>query len=634
MPPHGRGKPRKGGRGGASAKELSELLRYLPLLRTGKLDALKQQAEHSLQQQQPSRAQPQQPKPQQKQQKEEDGWQDVSRKKKKKVESAGVQSAAETATTASEEVSLAEGQFSAPPVVTVAEMREGVPGICLAKTQAEAKKALAEIKSTKPLAILSPKQLDSSSVQMQVKVKKDGKTLAWMRWLTQLGTGEVSLVNAKGSLAQKAAGEGEKKVAAGTKRVVLTAHQAHMTASNWKALSHNPIATARTWLLQRAEAKEVVEVAPPTRVSGKEGQTQMVALVDEGSWEKVQRACGKDGVVVREFLDAATSKYSFKVVPLPKEQVSLESARRSGATFGDKVWGAVPMRIGVGLRVRPENFEEVLRAVQGEDAVKFLGRRFRVKGVPLLWGKDALLGYLAENGWQAEVLGFPTRTGFRRTWTVKAAAAPPLDILEYADDTWLQIQALEETEKKPATAVKLQKWQPQARATAPAEGPKPSWAQVATGGSKRKAAGQQEEVPAVPVEKEEEVAAPPVASLAPGARGKGGSKGKGGAAQETDENVQLAFAQIASLQTAVEQMTASLVAMQRAMEKKSKKKKKRCRSEGLVSSSDSDKEGEARSVASQVRRPPVPPGLPQRRAPSAERADGRAARSPRRQIQG
>ena len=88
---------------------------------------------------------------------------------------------------------LEEVSWSVPVFSSVAELRAGTPGICLANAQ-ETTQAIAELKSSAPLAVLATKNVRGAGTEMLVCVKdKHGKLNHRIRFLIQLGAPAVTL---------------------------------------------------------------------------------------------------------------------------------------------------------------------------------------------------------------------------------------------------------------------------------------------------------------------------------------------------------------------------------------------------------------------------------------------------------
>jgi len=448
---------------GASQQELLALLQLLPLLRSGALpgpappQGLAPQPVGKLAQQVDRQ-------PESTAQKE--CWKEVNHKKQKTQEKE-----------AKKDEALEPADWSVPVREGISHLRSGEPGVCQATTAA-GKQAVRELSSTAPLALVTPSTVCDASKELCVKVKDaTGKVQVRQRFLTQLGVGEVvHQGKQKTSSAQLRV-----SVVEDTARVVLTAHSLHLSSENWAAFQARPQKTARSWLLQRAGAQEVVDVFPPTRVVGREGEVQVVAQVGKADAKAVLRASGLAGGFTREFYCNQEERKNFKVVPLPREQSTVQSARCTAENLGSEACGVVTLRVGLGVRVLAEDYKKVVQLIHKERAEQFLGERFKVSGVPLSWGKTALSGFLKDNGWEATPLDGPERKGFRRTWLVKAAAAPENEVLEFAEDTWLQIKPLEPRIK--SQDVKIQKWHPATKSVGSnsARQAAPSWMEVAVG---------------------------------------------------------------------------------------------------------------------------------------------------------
>ena len=111
-------------------------------------------------------------------------------------------------------------------------------------------------------------------------------------------------------------------------------------------------------------------------------------------------------------------------------------------------------RLGLAVRVRTADFEEVMRLVQPENYAKFLGELLDVSGLPLSWGPEAVTDFLA--GWKAS----PVRTfrqGYRRTWVVRALEHPMSTKLQHEFGLAVIKRS---TAQRTKTSPEIQKWMP------------------------------------------------------------------------------------------------------------------------------------------------------------------------------
>ena len=79
---------------------------------------------------------------------------------------------------------------NAKVVASTGKLTRDNPCVCLA-TQAEAAKAVAEMSSSLPMAILAPTKVGDRGVEVQVLMKKGTQTANWTRFVIQLGKEDV-----------------------------------------------------------------------------------------------------------------------------------------------------------------------------------------------------------------------------------------------------------------------------------------------------------------------------------------------------------------------------------------------------------------------------------------------------------
>ena len=140
------------------------------------------------------------------------------------------------------DVLLPEG-FSGKVVASTAGRSAQEPTVCLA-SMSEARAALAELKSSKPMAVLAPANIDSKGKEVSVLVEDaSGKKQSRVRFLFQLGTGEITYSS---SLPRG------QEVRGNCKKVVLQLSQEHTVKEAWEASLKAPEQAAKRWLLHRA----------------------------------------------------------------------------------------------------------------------------------------------------------------------------------------------------------------------------------------------------------------------------------------------------------------------------------------------------------------------------------------------
>ena len=201
---------------------------------------------------------------------------------------------------------------------------------------------------------------------------------------------------------------------------------------------------------------------------------QVVASVELPDRENVLKASGLDGVFTRPFINADSEKNEFKMAPFPVD-ITLETARRKAAFFGDRAYGVVTNAKGFALRVKCDGFEEALKQVNPTAVDRFSGERWEVSGLPLSMGEQGVVLFL--DGWKVKPV-HSFRQGSRRTWVVRADSAPFSNIFQHADGIVLAKKA----ERAAPANVAKERWQPAKTSSRSQQGatvPTPmSWAQA------------------------------------------------------------------------------------------------------------------------------------------------------------
>ena len=313
---------------------------------------------------------------------------------------------------------------NATAVNSVVELTTDKACFCMA-SMAEAKKAMAELSSARPMAVLAPGPVDGKGQKVPVVVEKEGKECSWTRWLIQLGTEDVVLdysgITAGG------------RVGATNTKVVVFGRFGKCPPDVWTALQQNPKSAVDTWLKRTVGLAEVGRLHPP-RLSNEE--LSVVAEVPPGDVAKVEQASGGNGLFARRFIETAEDRAEQRIVPLQVQHDRL-AALRIAKSKGTLVQGVVPTRRGWGIRVLAENFQAVLTDVNPTAQADLLGDEYVVSGLPLSWGSANVKEFLGE--WAAKPVGRPVRAGFTNSWTVRAEQPPPASKLLNQDPLGLNV---------------------------------------------------------------------------------------------------------------------------------------------------------------------------------------------------
>ena len=124
-----------------------------------------------------------------------------------------------------------------------------------------------------------------------------------------------------------------------------------------------PRVAARRWLQHRAGV-EVFDVRPPTRIAGRE-ELQVVAQIASSTFDRALRASGTDGVMTRPFYTTEEGK----TTSAPCRYLwifSLDGSLWKTSWLADRAFGVVTRCLGLAVRVKKTDFEEVVRLVQPE----------------------------------------------------------------------------------------------------------------------------------------------------------------------------------------------------------------------------------------------------------------------------
>ena len=299
--------------------------------------------------------------------------------------------------------------WSHPVLASLADAGMNADGVCLVSAK-EAKEAVAEMGSTKPLAVLSPVPVGDRGQELPVLVKDaTGNLQTRVRFLIQLGIGNVSFQPGN-----------KREFKGGAVQMVVTIAKAQVVADAWNSTVSSPQQAAKRWL-ETVACAGCVDVQRPTRLVGQENVLQMVVLVAPTDKDKVLRACGKLGVQTRLFYERDEDRMLYSLVPLDKD-ASFASAQRMAQRLGDDAYGIVSTRSGWAIRVPTLRYPGIMRDVAPEQAARLLGSMFKVSGLPVTCGEESLKDLLSE--WNFTPL-FSFRQGWRRTWVVRSESQPP-----------------------------------------------------------------------------------------------------------------------------------------------------------------------------------------------------------------
>ena len=380
-------------------------------------------------------------------------------------------SQAEPKAEAAADVSEVVSPSNAEAVESTGKLTRDKACFCLT-TKAGAVKALAELSSPLPMAVLAPTKIGDKGTEVSVLVKKGKSVTSWTRFLVQLGKEDVVFDHSQ-------VPKGGRVTDANVKLVVY-GRQHKSPDDVWKSLQSTPKAVVDAWLKKTAGLQEVGRLHNP-RLVAESGELSVVAEMPPAEATKAEVVSGEGGLFVRRFLETEADRARQRVVPLDTKHDRLASLRVAKSLPGVAL-GVVPTRRGWGIRVAAEKYEQVLAEVNPEAQATLAGSDYLVSGLPLSWGQNNVKTFLG--AWDARPVGQPTRVGFRNTWTVRATQEPPNTCLQNHDPLGLNVLATISVKEyrprspKVKTVLKLQSEQ----STKETKLPK-SWAAVAAQGT-------------------------------------------------------------------------------------------------------------------------------------------------------
>ena len=454
---------------------------------------------------------------------------------------------------------LQEG-WSVPVKTSIADLHIGECGVCLVSTS-QARKALPELKSEKALAVLSPMVINGIGEEIHVMVEDaSGRWHVRRRFLLQLG--------AENHLFERCA---QKDVCSRhSKSCVELCRMPHRGGSLDACI--NERAGINKTVSSNASKVSFLDVRPPTRVAGAPDMLQVIVFLPSSAWIQVLRASGTDGVFVRPFFENDQDKNLYRVVPMPSSS-SLAASIRQAQFFGETAFGVMPYANGYGIRVKSEDFENVLLQIHPEDADQFLGKKLEISGLPLAMGKESLQSFFGN--WRVRPL-YTFRQGFQRTLIIRSTQEPTEKFV--AHDFGVAVIKEATQRRTPPSMERFRAPRPDhtvspaARAAKPMHAPK-SWVSVVVGDSGGAKAGVTKPavgegvVPAVAAASRQAVSMPvPVASTS-AVRPLQSAPPIPQTAPNSDDLMQVMAAAIeAALKPMRQQLEATIVPMQRTLE--------------------------------------------------------------------
>ena len=389
---------------------------------------------------------------------EDSGWQvQKDRKREKQVGNDNKEAATELL----EVLSPSNSAF----VASTGHLSRDKACFCLA-SKAEAERAVLELSSPLPMAILAPANIGNKGTEVTVLVKMGRHTTSWTRHLVQLGREDVVFDHS-----QVAKGG---RVTDANVRVVVYGRENKCPNDVWKSLQSAPKAVVDAWLKQTAGLQEVGRLHKP-RLVAETGELSVVAEVPPAEVHKGEASSGEGGLFFRRFVETEEERAQQRIVPLDTKHDRL-AALRVAKTLPGVALGVVPTRKGWGIRVATAAYEQVLAEVNPDARETLAGSDYLVSGLPLSWGKSNVIFFLGD--WEANPVGQPFRVGFRNTWTVRATREPPNKVLQNPDPLGLNVLAsisLKEHRPKKAKTVLKQVQGPTKQSK---QGLPRSWAQV------------------------------------------------------------------------------------------------------------------------------------------------------------
>ena len=461
------GMPRKGRGGGSSspssfaaqfaralaAGELDDILSSngwsktaaTPPARAGAGNEMKQKAEEKKKKEEEKKQQQQlqQQGQQQQQQPNHAGWTKVTTKKPRDSSPTPKQQQQPPKPTSE----LDPRGWSAKIVPNPAALTREEACVCTASL-AEATKAVAELTSDHPMAVLSTAPVNGKGELVHALVKSpNGRLDVRKRFLIQLGAQPVTYM----CDAPKAAPVGQQDPSA-----VVYFVKDKTPPAVWKAATEKPKEAVNHWIKHFAGIDKCSRFREPRMTAN-----QIAVTVDTSpsNVQKLIKACGTEGVFTRKYYTQPEHNEEYKVAPLGTEH-NLAAALRIANSIPYSA-GVLPTRKGWSVRVPTDKLQDAIRITCPADENKVLGCDYDVQGLPLSWTDEHVIKFLGD--WNATPM-WSFRRGWQATWVVRARTPPPSTVLQNADGDGLKVLAtIQERSVKPKKQEAVYKWTPQAK---------------------------------------------------------------------------------------------------------------------------------------------------------------------------
>ena len=177
----------------------------------------------------------------------------------------------------------------------------------------------------------------------------------------------------------------QKSFKADSVKIVLSYAKQHTDAEAWSCASTNAQTLSKQWLKLRAKV-DFLDVRPPTRFAGAPDVLQVIIFLPASSCVQVLRASGIDGVFNRPFIENDQDRSIYRVVPMPMD-ATLQVSIRKAQFIAGKAFGVVSYGAGFGIRVKSENFQQVLAQINPEKKDQFVGAKLEISDLRVAMGK-------------------------------------------------------------------------------------------------------------------------------------------------------------------------------------------------------------------------------------------------------
>ena len=339
------------------------------------------------------------------------------------------------------------------------DLQDGTDGVAML-SQAEGERVHAELKGAKGSTAVITKgpivEAGDSCRKVQVKARTpEGRLVIVSRFLTNVGDQPVTPKYERA----KATAKAQLDVHDTSQRLVIQIFKKHTEANIYDTMRKAPRAAIHEWVQDRGFGGDVLYMSMPAvkRMGPDDEWLEALMTVRNSKVDYVLRCSGTGGVFVKPFMTVDTDPQIARKVCWLEEGAKLSDAISRAGRYGDRAFGVVSGRQGLGIRVDVASFAEMARKLLPEDKAKQEIARegqtlYELAKIPP-WVDFLDLQTQLEATWEWKVeLAREIRGWSTKTFLVRATCPPTRDAA-VIDGHWIPVQAARP--RKPQTPQRM-----------------------------------------------------------------------------------------------------------------------------------------------------------------------------------